>query len=178
MADAVDIRTAVRRSIHLKTVEDIAAELERIAEAESAGTLSSTGNWTPGENLDHVVKFMEMSMDGFPERAPWFVRAIGFVLKPFVFSKLEGSKPLPAGRIDNRGRADFIEPVMGADATEAIERGRRILGRVKAGERFEQRSPLFGRVTHEQWCLVHASHCNLHWSFLDLGDSGRGDGPG
>ncbi|MEO0513108.1 MAG: DUF1569 domain-containing protein [Planctomycetota bacterium] len=169
MPDAVDVRSAARRSIHLRTVEDIAAELDRIAAAEARGTLTTTGHWTPGENLDHVVKFMEMSMDGFPERAPWWVRAIGTVLKPFLFARLHDANALKPGTIDNRGRADFIEPTPGATSADAIDRGRRMIERLRSGERFEQRSPLFGTVTHEQWCLVHASHCNLHWSFLQLG---------
>lgn len=168
----VDVRKAPRRELALRSVEDIASELERIADAHEAGELGTTGNWTPGENLDHVVKFMEMSMDGFPERAPFVLRAIAWACKPLLLMMMKDAKPPKPGTFDNRGKADFIEPTPGADAGEAIARGRRMIERLRAGERFAQLSPLFGRFSHEQWVTVHASHCNLHWSFLTLGEAG------
>ena len=36
-------------------------------------------------------------------------------------------------------------------------------------ERFTHDSPIFGKLTHEQWITLNAGHATLHLSFLDLG---------
>lgn len=176
MTSSINVRRASRRDLALQTIDDIGAELERLSAAHEAGTLSSTGNWAPGENIEHVVKFMEMSVDGWPVSSPWWLRGIGAVMKLFVLSSIKGAKPMKPGTIQNKGPASFLEPVPGADAGEAIGRGRAIVGRVRGGERFSQPSLIFGELTHEQWEMIHASHCNLHWSFLHVDGAAGGDG--
>ena len=38
--------------------------------------------------------------------------------------------------------------------------------RIGAGERMTAVSPLFGRMTHEDWVRLHCRHAELHLSFV------------
>lgn len=46
---------------------------------------------------------------------------------------------------------------------------RRQIQRVQDGERFTQASPIFGKLSHEQWVNLHLKHAELHLGFLDPG---------
>ncbi len=72
----VRTRKSSRRALRFHCLNCIAAELGRIEAAHAAHTLTTTGNWTPGENTDHCTKLVEFALDGLPSSAPWFVRAV------------------------------------------------------------------------------------------------------
>ena len=165
----VDTKTAPKRDLSFRSLDDVAADLDRIEAAAQAGTLSTTGNWTPAENLDHTSRFMEMSMDGFPEgKPPLVMRAIVGLFKGMILKQAMGGKPSPAGIKLPKG-AEYLMPRADATLEEGVARVRAIIGRVKSGEEFSQASPLFGKLTHEQWVGIHCGHCAMHWSFLQPG---------
>ncbi len=161
----VDPRRAPRRELRLGSLAELRAELARIEAGAAAGTLVTTGNWTPGENVAHVGQFMGFSLDGFPERGPWWLRAVGAAVKPIVLRSLQRGGTVKPGIRLNKGAA-FLEPRAGTGLDEAVAMTRGILDRVEGGERFTHPSPLLGRLTHEQWSMMHCSHASMHWSFL------------
>jgi len=165
----VNTKKAERRAVELHTLDDILAEVDRLEAAHNAGTLARTGNWDAGQILWHCAAVFRASLDGFPENArpPLWLRLFGRLIK--------GKATAPGGEAPT----GFKIPKELADAflpsdTITFERGtsdlRGAIGRVKAGERMEVPSPIFGAMTHEQWTNLHLGHCQMHFSFLDPGD--------
>ena len=71
------------RNLRFAKVADLFAELDRIEAAHKDGSLTTTGNWTPGQILSHLSAWIEYGYDGFPLKAPpFFVRwMLKFMLK-------------------------------------------------------------------------------------------------
>lgn len=161
----VNTKKAARRPIELKSLEEISADLDRIQAAHDAGTLTTTGNWTPGQVLEHVARLMECAMDGFPNGAPAPVRWMVTLL--YKKKALAGGSP-PAGFKIPKG-ASFLRPGDETSFEEGMGKLRAIIARAQNGERFTHPSPVFGRLTHEEWITLNGGHATLHLSFLDPG---------
>lgn len=157
----VDTKTAPRRTLNLRTFEDISKELDRIEAAHAAGRIGHTGNWTPGQIMQHVSKFMVRALDGFEGSAPLPVRLMGWMLRPMFL----GNKPMPSGY---KLPPDAAVLLPGDDVTfeQGLAAIRAPLERVRKGERMTQRSPLLGKMTHEQWEGLHAKHASMHFGFI------------
>ena len=161
----VDTKTAGRRSLHYRTLDELASDLDAIRAALGAGTLKTTGNWSAGQVMEHVSILMECAVDGFPSKAPWLVRKL---IKMFYLKKALSGEPMPPGfKIPKQ--ADFLTP--GADTTDeqGLERLQKILDRVRGSERFTHPSPIFEELTHEQWVKLQLGHASMHMSFIDPG---------
>lgn len=50
----VGTRRAPRRELRLRSLDQVREELARIEAGGAAGSLITTGNWTPGEKVAHV----------------------------------------------------------------------------------------------------------------------------
>ncbi len=155
----VNTKHSERRTLRFETLSEIAADARTIAEADRAGTLRRTGNWSAGQNFDHVGKVMLWSIDGFPARLPLPMRVIGRLLRNGALTKT-----MRAG-FTLSGSSSFLMP-----DTVSTDAGLELLttqaDRVEAGERCTQPSPLFGALTHDQWVQLHCRHAELHLSFL------------
>lgn len=156
---AVNTRSAPHRDLRFASLDELDAELARIEAAHRAGTLETTGNWSAAQILRHLADFWRLSFDGFGFKAPWILRVI---VKPFK-SKLLRSKP-PRG-IRNRGAIRIVEPPAQADFAECIASLRKQIARTRAGEKMTCPSPLFGKVSHEQWLAMHLNHSAMHLGF-------------
>ena len=63
---ATAINTATvknRRQLHFNSLDEIAAEVERLAACQQVRTI---GNWSSGQVLQHLASTMDNSIDGFP----------------------------------------------------------------------------------------------------------------
>ncbi len=145
-----------------RTLDELSAELDAVEAAERAGALRTTGAWSAGQILEHCGMLMRFSFDGFGGvRAPWFVRLGGSAcFKPRLGkSQMKPGLKLPksAAKLLPRDLAPFGEGM-------ALIRSQ--LARIAAGERMTQDSPVLGRMTHEQWVLLHLDHCRMHMGFL------------
>lgn len=157
-----DPRTTERRSISYATFDDLARDLDALEAAHRAGTLRHTANWTAGQNLEHCAILMECALDGFPSNAPWIIRTLARAL--FLRAALSG-KPAKAGYKLPK-QASFLIPSDSATFENGIARVRRVIERLRAGERFAHPSPIFGTLTHDQWTSLQLGHAALHLSFL------------
>jgi hypothetical protein len=144
-----------RRDLRLHDYDAVLAD----AEALLAGGYDRAGSWSLGQVCHHLAASMEMSLDGFPSRFPWPVRlvarwfALGKILKHRVFRRR-----FPAPR--------YMRPPAAAEDRVALERLRAAVGRLKGHAGAMQPSPIFGRLSPEQWREVHLWHCEHHLSFL------------
>src|SRR5262249_10815076 len=151
-----------RRALRLPGYDAVLAE----AAALLASSYDRVGHWGLGEVCHHLAAVMEKSLDGFPSRYPWPVRLVarwlvlGRVLRHRVFRR---RFPAPA----------FLQPPAVGGGREGLGRLRAAVGRLKGPGGAMQPSPVFGRLSPEQWREVHLWHCEHHLSFLrPLGPAG------
>lgn len=152
-----------RRSLRFTSFKEVIADLDRLEEAHSAGSLRPVGGWSAGQNFVHLAKTIDYSIDGFPFTLPLPMRLIGRILK----KQMLGGKPFSSG-FKLRGKAAVMAPPASASFEDGIAHLRRSIARVSAGERMSRRSPVFGAMSHEEWTTLHLKHCDLHLSHLAL----------
>jgi hypothetical protein len=77
-ASAVADKAApARRELHFNTIDDILADLDKL----DRGPRTTTANWSGGQNFEHLARFVDCSLDGFPMNLPWFLRMFGRLFK-------------------------------------------------------------------------------------------------
>lgn len=153
---------ADRRKLRFASIADIRRDLETLEAAHRAGTLRTSGNWTPGQNFAHLAAFMNYAYDGYPPQLsnpPFLIKLILKFLKGrFLY------KSVPAGiRIPG-----IKEGTVGADPVsveEGLTRLRASLARLEAAPP-DRANPIFGHLSHPEWINLHCRHCELHLSFL------------
>jgi len=159
----INTKKAPRRELSFHCTGCLREELDRIEAAQRAGTLVQGGNWTPGENFDHIALVWEFALDGPPAGAgvPLLIRLTGPLMKRWFTT----GKTLPAGFKIPKSAA-YMEPRPGTSFDDGLRRLRRVLDRLDAGERMAQRSPAFGAMTHDEWMRLQLGHAQLHLGFL------------
>src|SRR5580698_4916486 len=117
-----------RRTLRFSSIDDVLADAQRLAEADRAGKVRRLGNWTVGQNLNHLATWVKFSFEGAPMRVPWIIRLPMKVLARKTF--IEG--PMPAGsKIPRVPNGTFgAEPI---ELEEALGKFNAEFGRLKAG---------------------------------------------
>ncbi len=156
---AIDTAKVQRRSLSLKTLDDVVAEARRIAAAEHAGNLRHLGNWTTGQIFGHVAAWMSYPFDGYPVSPPWFVRIVARLMKNSFLKK-----PLPPGfRIQGAPEGTYgVDKLSTQDGLTRLEAACRRLKQTAP----EHPNPVFGPLTHEEWITLNVGHANLHFGFV------------
>ncbi|MEK6703314.1 MAG: DUF1569 domain-containing protein [Planctomycetota bacterium] len=151
-----------RRSLRFATLADLRKELDALEAAHRAGTLRTTGNWTPAQNLAHLAAFINYAYDGYPPtfpKPPWFIKLIlKFMKKKYIHTGMPVGVKIPK----------VPGGTVGADEMpfeSALSRFR------KAISRLEQSPPatpnvIFGPLSHDEWKSMHSRHAELHLGFL------------
>lgn len=149
-------KTTNRRTLSYTSLQEVVDDAKRLTEADAA----TTGNWTKGQIFEHLARTMDSSLDGFAFNVPWFIRLVGiYYFKPQIFKKgmssgfnLKGASkkalaPDPLG--DQAGLEHLIKSVqrLETESQRAV-------------------SPLFGKMTREEWDKLHRRHSELHMSFI------------
>jgi hypothetical protein len=150
-------KIAGRRELHFNTLDDILADVDRLASGRQIKTL---GNWSAGQIFEHVARVMEKSIDGFESKQPAIVRFIlGRTIKSWMLNK-----PMAAGfRLPKKAGAELIAPATSLE--EGLAHIRKAIGRLQA-EPNRVPSPFLGPLTREEWDKIHCRHAELHLSFL------------
>jgi hypothetical protein len=144
-----------RRTLRLPTYDAVLADAESLL----ASGYDRAGTWSLGQACHHLAAAMERSLDGFPSRLPWPVRllarwfVLGRMLRHRVFRRTIAAPP-------------YMQPPAAADDRAGLGRLRAAVERLKGHAGPLQPSPIFGRLSPEQWREVHLWHCEHHLSFL------------
>jgi len=154
-----------RRTLHLRSIDELLAELDRIEQAEKAGTLRAVGNWTPGQILGHVAAWIEYGWSGYPIKSPpwpisWLLRR---TLKRTLREGLKSGVKIPGVA----GGTTGTEPL---ETDVALQRLRTALQRLQAAEPVQYESPAFGPMSQADRVTLQLRHAELHLSYLVLGD--------
>ncbi len=148
-----------RRTLHFDSIDQVLAEVERLAAAERAGRLRRLGNWTLGQTLGHLAGWIEYSYSSFPLKTPFFIRWILKLRKrSFLYGPMRAGVKIPG----IPGGTLATEP---ATLDEALPRYRRILERLKV-EAPSAPSPIFGKMTHDEWIALNLRHAELHLGYF------------
>jgi len=150
-------QVTTRRQLTFSDLDAIVMDVQRFP----GGNLTSTGQWTPAENVDHVAKVIRFSIEGFPGKAPWWLAAIGRVLPKSMVRR-----PIKPG-IKLGPSMSWLLPEQGIAWDAAADR---LVGVVALAKRqkMTQASPVFGKLTDEQWISLHCRHAELHLGFIQV----------
>lgn len=153
-----------RRTLHFNTLDEALAEVDRLVAADHAGKLKLLGNWTLGQNLNHVASWVGWSFDGVPFTTPGFVK---FIMKMLMKRKfIDGPMPVGARIPQLKAQGGTIgQDLMSTD--DASAKIHAAFARLKAGPPTQPHT-LFGPLTHEEWIKTHLRHAELHLSFCEV----------
>jgi len=151
----------------LTTIDDLSAELDKIEAAQHAGTLSTHGKWSVGQNLEHCALFIEGSLDGFEMGIPWPMRLIGKLFIKRMLTK-PGAQMKPGFNAPTEGNPLMPRDEVSVD--EGLAKMKGLVGRLQNGEQMTQDSPFLGKMTHELWVALHLNHCRMHFGFFEYGE--------
>ena len=153
-----------RRPLRFSALDEMLADVERIAAAERAGKLRRTGNWTAGQTFGHLATWINFAYDGYPPdmKPPWFIKVIlKFQKNKFVRGPMPSGVKIPGVEGGTKG----TEPI-GLD--EGLTRLRSAINRLSAAAPTHP-NPIFGPMSHDEWKGMHMRHGELHLSFLQPG---------
>lgn len=157
-------KVAGRREVRFESLAELRADVEQLRDAAAGGSVEALGNWSPGQAMQHLARFMTCSIEGF-DKAPFFLRPMGMVLQLFQGKKIL-NRPPPAGiRIPDS--LSFFPDAGVEDAAGAAEL-LAVIDRLFQGTKCVQPSPLLGKLLHEQWIKLHCRHAELHLSFFKV----------
>jgi len=149
-----------RRKLRFETVDDAIREAERLADAERQGRLTRVGNWSLGKTLGHLATWATFAHDGYPPEVcpPLPIRLVIRLMRGRILRG--GMSPgMRIGRIP--------EGTLGLDelpTEEGLNRYRTALRRLAASAP-SGASPVFGKLTHDQWIQLNLRHAELHLGF-------------
>ena len=150
-------QTTDRRELHFSSMADILENVEYLAAGDPP---RSTGNWTPAQIVEHVGRVIDYSIEGFPTpKAAMPVRFIAWLLRRIVLAR-----PMQPG-IKLPGRFANLLPDHGTIWDDAVDRFRAVYAKL-ATRQMTQPSPVFGRLSHQQWEQLHCRHAEMHFSFM------------
>ena len=154
----VNTKHAERRTLHFDSLEDIEADLDALRAASDAGTLRNTGNYTPGQVLHHLARWMTRYAErDLPKNMPLHMKLIGRVMKGRVLKK-----GFPAGLPGPEGKAQPEPDVSFAEGEAYLRR----MHDVMRTSDFGHQNPFLGTLTHADCVQIHLRHCELHLGFL------------
>ena len=160
MATTIDTTgLQTRRTLRFETIDELLAEVDRIAEAERAGCLECMGNWKCGQIFGHLATWAGFLYVKAPLKTPWHIRLILGLLK----NRIINGGMRPGVKIPNvPGGTVGTEPL---SLDEGVTRYKAALERLRRDPPTEP-SPAFGTLTHEQAIKLNLRHAELHLGFV------------
>ncbi len=157
---AVDTGKVIgRRTVRFESIDEVLAEVDRLAEAERAGRLRRLGNWTLGQALGHLATWAEYGYTGAPLKAPFFIRWILRLRKrKFLYGPMRAGVKIPG--VEGGTLATEPKPL-----EDGLAQYRKVMERLKA-EPPTAPNVIFGRLTHDESIALNLRHAELHLGFL------------
>ncbi len=143
-----------RRKLDFKTFNDLKNDLNLLSQSR----YDRAGNWSLGQVCDHIAIFLDKSMDGFNLVLPLPLRMMGGFAR---WSTLK-FRWIPSGY----KAPDILLPLDVSSDPQGIERLQKSIQRYESFNQPLHPSPLFGKVSRQQWDQLHLIHAAHHFSFL------------
>ncbi|QQE10251.1 DUF1569 domain-containing protein [Planctomycetota bacterium] len=152
-----DGRLVGKRGLRFEAVEDMITE----AEALLADGYDMVGEWTLGQNCEHLRMTLEKSVSGFGFELGFPMNLVVkmVVSKGKIFR--EGFKP----GFKLKGRFKVMIPSDGLDDGEEVAKLREAVEQFK-GSATTKPSPVLGAMSFDDWNLFHMRHAEHHLGML------------
>ena len=148
-----------RRTLRFESIDELRAEVDRLAASEREGKLRALGNWTLGQALGHLATWAEYSFCGAPLKPPFLIKLIlRMGKKKFLNGSMRTGVRIPKVPGGTLGTDDL-------PLDEALTRYRTALDRLRR-ESPTAPNVIFGPLTHEEWINLNLRHAELHLSFF------------
>lgn len=144
-----------RRTLQFDTLSDVLADARDVVHRPH----TTVGRWTCAQILEHLAVAMDLSFDGYGFQAPWWIRLLTLPVRNRFLVR-----PMPAG-VRLPRRAAILLPRETVSEEVALQHLERSIARFDA-ESPGQPHPVFGRLTPDEYRLLHLRHCELHQSFV------------
>jgi hypothetical protein len=152
-----------RRKLTLGLLSEYRQEVEGLSAARNQGVWEKTGNWSLDQCCQHLGRWIEFSIDGFPFRYPLRYRILGRLVRLVSWRWLVSIALRPGFTNPRSVRA--VEPDSNVADGVGVAFLLRQISRIESGEQMTRPSPLEGPITQEQWCYFHLRHAELHLGF-------------
>jgi hypothetical protein len=147
-----------RRILRFESLDEVLAEVDRLADAERAGRLKHLGNWTLGQTFGHLAAWAEFAYTPAPLNPPFFIRWILRLRKhSFLYRPMR-----PGVKIPGVPGGTLATGPMPLD--EGLQRFRAALERLKTDPPTAP-SQALGRLTHAETIAINLRHAELHLGF-------------
>lgn len=149
------------RELHFSNLDEILAEAKRIAAQPEC---PSRGTWTPAQNIWHVGRVILASVEGFPADVPFFFKLVG----PLLRNRFTQRAFNPGITVPSKLAEHFV-----ADSTVTANQALELFEQAVAKRRdqgYIPASPLFGKMTSQQWEQMHCRHAEMHFGLIELED--------
>lgn len=143
---------AGRRELHFSSLEEVQAEIERLATAD----VKCLGNWSLGQIFQHLATAMNASLDGTDAKLPFFVRWIA----PLFKNKILNSPMSPGFKAPKQ-----MTPQPEVSVEEGLAAVRASLQRTMHEEK-RVKHVVLGNLTREEHDKMHLRHAEMHLSFV------------
>ena len=150
-------QTPDRRELHFSSMADIVEDVEYLAAGDPP---RSAGNWTSAQIVEHVGRIIDASIEGFP--TPKAALPLRFIA--WLFRRIVLTRPMQPG-IKLPPKFEALLPDHGIIWDDAVDRFRAVHNKL-ATRQMTQPSPVFGRLSHQQWEQLHCRHAEMHFSFM------------
>ncbi len=145
-----------RRELEFRNLDALIDHLQELRDHP----YERAGQWSLGQVCEHLRLFMINSMDGFGFRLPWLVRMAG----PLLLGRTLRRRRIPEG---GRGPKPLMPPEASTlDDAAAVDAFIQTVERYRDHAQPLHPSPLFGRLTRDQWDQIHLIHAAHHLSFI------------
>lgn len=142
------------RHLDLRTFDELQTEVMSLI----SHPYHRAGQWSLGQNCQHIAKMLNQSIDGFDFQVPWFIRIFSGWMKNRVLKSRSIPNGIQAPKLflpdDQTPDADGVSQLL-----TAIQRYRHYTGPL-------QPSPLFGRLSRSEWDQLHLIHASHHLMFI------------
>ncbi|MDH5654934.1 MAG: DUF1569 domain-containing protein [Spirochaetia bacterium] len=145
--------------IRLKSLQEALQELEKLEKTEKVTAL---GEWSYSQILSHLRFFLEGSMKGFPESRSSFIRkSVG----PNLLKNIKQIGYMPSGF-----RNSFLD--LSQNFSDAPMELTNLKNSIREFINYSgnlSEHPIYGKLSREDWDLIHAYHIANHLGFLSYG---------
>ncbi len=156
----IDTKNVAIREVKFASLDDALREAERLAEAARAGTCKQFGNWTPGTVFGHLAWWIEVIDRGDGPTPPLFIRLLG----PFIKGRLLNGPTQRGFRLPGAPSGTYGDESVELEA--GLDRLRKAYARLQ-NQPLPAKHPVFGKMSRDEWLLLHRKHAELHLAFLE-----------
>lgn len=158
-------KAQIARNLHFDTLDDLLADARRIAQQPDAPT---RGSWSASQNIWHVARYLQASVEGYPFAVPWYLKLIGPLMKKRMITKTMSPGYTTPRKVSHEMEPQNVDPTL-TTMDQAIQLLETWAG--KANEQgFIERNPAFGPMDRQQWVDLHCRHAELHFGLVELSD--------